>query len=358
MTLSLTNSDAAAIGEIAGHSIALRYSGIESEYAALRRSAILVDRSHRTRMSFEGDRRVETLTGLVTNDVNALTPGTGQYAAALTPRGKIITDLRVFARDSELLVDVPVRAASGWVAMVRKYVNPRTTRYVDRSEALADIGVFGSRSREIVSSLCGVSADVLGALPPYGHVAGTSDGVVVMIARVPDLGHEGYELVLPAEAQAHLWRRALEHGAVPSGLDTWEIARIEAGRPEWGMDIDESTIPQEANLDALHAISYTKGCYTGQETVARVHFRGHVNRYLRGLTSPGDTPLPRGAQLFDESNKPVGDVRSSAVSPKLGPVAIAMVRREIAVGAAVRARWEGGESSAAVLELPFPTDEP
>jgi folate-binding protein YgfZ len=161
---------------------------------------------------------------------------------------------------------------------------------------------------------------------------------------------------VPAESRPQLWRRALELGAVPAGLDTWEIARIEAGRPEWGIDIDETTIPQEANLDAMHAISYTKGCYTGQETVARVHFRGHVNRHLRGLTYPGVEPLPRNAKLFADGDKPVGDVRSTAVSPRLGGVAIAMVRREITPGTVVRARWEGGESSAVVLELPFPVD--
>ena len=100
------------------------------------------------------------------------------------------------------------------------------------------------------------------------------------------------ELFLPSDPIGEIWRRAIELGAVPAGLDAWEIARIEAGRPEWGIDIDESTIPQEANLDELHAISYTKGCYTGQETVARVHFRGHVNRHLRGLTYPGHDAAP------------------------------------------------------------------
>jgi len=201
-----------------------------------------------------------------------------------------------------------------------------------------------------------VSAEALATLAPYSHVAGTVDGNRVVVARVPDIGIEGYEVIVPAESRPQLWRRALELGAVPAGLDTWEIARIEAGRPEWGIDIDETTIPQEANLDAMHAISYTKGCYTGQETVARVHFRGHVNRHLRGLTYPGVEPLPRNAQLFADGDKPVGDVRSTAVSPRLGGVAIAMVRREITPGTVVRARWEGGESSAVVLELPFPVD--
>ena len=143
MTVSVTSSEAAAVAEIGGRSVALRYTGIESEYGALRQRAILVDRTYRTRMTFDGDRRVETLTGLVTNDIGALTPGSGLYAAALTPRGKIIADVRVFARESELLVDVPVRAAPGWLAMIRKFVNPRTTRYADASDALADIGVFG-----------------------------------------------------------------------------------------------------------------------------------------------------------------------------------------------------------------------
>ena len=356
MTLSLTTSEAAAVAEIGGRSVALRYTGIETEYAALRERAILVDRTHRTRMTFEGEQRAETLTGLVTNDVGALAPGSGLYAAALTPRGKIIADIRVFARDSDLLVDIPVRAAPGWLAMIRKFVNPRTTRYADRSDALADIGVFGSRARAIVASVAGVSADALGSLAPYAHLSGAIGGNPALVGRVPDIGVEGYELIVPVESRAQLWRRAQELGAVAAGLDTWEVARIEAGRPEWGIDIDESTIPQEANLDELHAISYTKGCYTGQETVARVHFRGHVNRHLRGLTYPGADPLPRGAQLIDENEKPVGDVRSSAVSPRLGGVAIAMVRREITPGTVVRARWEGGESSVVVLELPFPVD--
>jgi len=356
MTSSLAISEAAAVADIAGRSVALRYTSIEAEYAALHRSAMLVDRTHRTRMTFEGDHRVDTLTGLVTNDIGALTAGSGLYAAALTPRGKIIADVRVFARESDLLIDVPVRAAAGWVAMIRKYVNPRTSRYADHTESLADLGIFGIRARGIVAAAVDVSVEALAALAPYSHVAGTVDGNSVLVARVPDIGIEGYEVIVPAESRAQLWRRALEFGAVPAGLDTWEIARIEAGRPEWGIDIDETTIPQEANLDAMHAISYTKGCYTGQETVARVHFRGHVNRHLRGLTYPGVDPLPQSAQLFADGDKPVGDVRSTAVSPRLGGVAIAMVRREIAPGTVVRARWEGGESSAVVLELPFPVD--
>jgi folate-binding protein YgfZ len=353
---SVAQSDAGVVGEVAGRAVTLQYTSLESEYAALRQSAIVVDRSHRTRMTFEGDRRLETLTGLVTNDVGSLVPGTGQYAAALTPRGKIIADLRIFARGSDLLVDVSARAAAGFVAMVRKFVNPRATKYVDRSETLADVGIFGPRAREIVASLAGLTSDALAALAPYASLTAETHSQPVFVVRTPDIGIEGYEIIVPAESRAAHWRRAIELGALPAGLDAWDTARIEAGRPEWGVDIDDTTIPQEANLDELHAISYTKGCYTGQETVARVHFRGHVNRHLRGLSYAGSAPLPRGAQLYGDGDKVIGDVRSGVVSPRLGGIALAMVRREFAPGASVRVQWEGGDGAvASVVQLPFPT---
>ncbi|HYD54792.1 MAG TPA: glycine cleavage T C-terminal barrel domain-containing protein, partial [Gemmatimonadaceae bacterium] len=147
--------------------------------------------------------------------------------------------------------------------------------------------------------------------------------------------------------------------AVPLGLEAWEIARVEAGRPEWGLDIDDTTIPQEANLDELHAISYTKGCYVGQEVVARVHFRGHVNRHLRGLRAAGEQPPPSGAALLDTTGKTVGDVRSAASSPRLGGIALGMVRREVDPGTDLVARWTAGgearELRVNTAALPFPT---
>src|SRR5689334_21478219 len=166
MTASLGHTDAVA-DEIAGRPVVMRYADVESEYAALQQSAAVVDRSHRTRTSFEGDRRLDTLIGLVTNDVGALQPGAGQYAAALTPRGKIIADVRIFARETELFVDVPPRASAGWTSMIRKFVNPRTTRYVDRTDTVADVGVFGPRSRGVVAALTGLHPDALGLLAPY-----------------------------------------------------------------------------------------------------------------------------------------------------------------------------------------------
>jgi len=130
--------------------------------------------------------------------------------------------------------------------------------------------------------------------------------------------------------------------------ETWEIARIESGRPQWGADMDDSTLPQEANFDELGAISYTKGCYIGQETVARVHFRGHVNRFLRRLRFVSRPAPPKGAELLDESGKVIGDIRSVALSPRYGGVALGMVRREVTPGTTLQARWSGGECSVQV----------
>lgn len=350
----LAHDERAAHEDVAGRSVVLHYGDVAGEYAALRTSAMLVDRSHRNRMRLDGAKAAELVTGLVTNDVTALTPGQGQYAAALTAKGKIVADIRIFVQENSLLVDVPPRAYAGWSEMVRKYINPRIAPYRDESDTTGDLGVFGALARRMVADVSGVPAPVLGALPLYGHIAALVDGATVTIARVPDLEIEGFELFVPADMLHVLRERLVCQGAVPAGLAAWEIARVEAGRPEWGLDIDETTIPQEANLDELHAISYTKGCYIGQETVARVHFRGHVNRHLRALrfTLPAG-PASR-AQLFDETGKLLGETRTAVHSPRLGPIALGLVRREVQVGAALTARWSDGECSASVGALPFP----
>lgn len=345
--------DPAQLGEVSGRAVVLAYSSAASEYEKLRKGAVVIDRSFRGRTFFGGEKAGETLTGLVTADVLALRPGHGCYAAALSPKGRILADVRVFALEDGFLVDVPARAAEGWWAMVRKYVNPRVTPYRDEAAALSDVGVFGPDGRRVIEAATGIAATALTALPPYGHATVAIDGARTIVASVPDAGVEGFELIAPPETVAALWPKLVGAGASPAGLEAWEIARVEAGRPEWGVDIDDTTIPQEANLDELQAISYTKGCYTGQEVVARVHFRGHVNRHLRGLRSAALVPPPTGAALVDADGRPVGDVRSAVASPRLGGIALGMVRREVEPGAALTAKWDGGELRVDVCALPF-----
>jgi folate-binding protein YgfZ len=350
-------SGGTATADVGGRTVVLHYGDAGEEYAALRSGAMLVDRSARGRLRVHGPKASELITGLVTNDVSALAPGQGCYAAALTPKGKIVADLRIFALRDALLIDSPPRARDGWLTMVRKYINPRVARFEDESAPTRQLGIFGARARTALATATGLDVAQLGALPRYGHVALDLPAGAI-IARVPELELEGYEIIVPESAFEPLWERLLTEGATPAGLAAWDIARIEAGRPEWGIDIDESTLPQEANFDELHAISYTKGCYVGQETVARVHFRGHVNRLLRGLMLPQATAA-HGATLADAQGKPVGDVRSTALSPRLGPIALAMVRREIEPGTSVEVIVEpdGADRApmpAQVVRLPFP----
>jgi folate-binding protein YgfZ len=316
-----------------------------NEYSALHNGALFFDRSDRTRMRISGPKAAELVTGMVTNDVTALVPGEGQYAAALTAKGKIVADLRIFALEDSLLVDTSAAAAPGWKEMVRKYINPRIAPYHDLTSELSDVGIFGRSSRLVVSRVTDVDDRDLAALAPYGHLSRPFEGVTVIIARVPEIDIDGFDIFVPTEAVASMRKKLEAAGIVAGSSATWQIARIESGRPEWGVDMDESTLPQEANFDELGAISYTKGCYIGQETVARVHFRGHVNRFLRRLRFVTRPAPPKGAELFDEAGKVIGEIRSSALSPRFGGVALGMVRREVPAGTTLQAKWEGGECS-------------
>ena len=330
------------------------YSTTPEEYAALRTHVALGDRSARSRATFSGAKSADVLTGLVTSDVLALTPGHGSYAAALTPKGKIIADVRIFAHTADFFADVPPRAAAGWWGMVRKFVNPRLAKYADVTQQTAELALLGPRSVDAMRRALGEGASAAESLPLFGHIDLATAHGPVMVARVPDFGVESYALWVAAEARDTLHHALTEGGARPVGGGALEVARIEAGRPEWGVEMNDTTIPQEANFDELQAISYTKGCYTGQETVARVHFRGHVNRQLRGLRFSADEPLAVKAGLFDSEDKQVGEVRSVSLSPRLGGIALAMVRREVALQSELDVRWEGGDSTARVVELPFP----
>jgi folate-binding protein YgfZ len=285
---------------------------------------------------------------MVTNDVSSLVAGEGQYAAALTPKGKIVADLRIFAQEDALLIDTSAAAASGWKEMVRKYINPRVAPYHDVTSELSDIGVFGRSSRSLVSRVTGIDDRELTALAPYSHLTRPFVDATITVARVPEMDLDGFEIFVPSEAVGVLKTRLHAAGVSEGSRETWEIARVESGRPQWGTDMDDSTIPQEANFDELGAISYTKGCYIGQETVARVHFRGHVNRFLRKLRFVTRPAPPIGAELVDETGKVIGDIRSVALSPRFGGVALGMVRREVLPGTTLQARWSGGECSVQV----------
>jgi len=305
-------------------------------------SALLFDRSDRLLMQFTGPKAAESLAGLVTNDVLGLTGGDGQYACALTNKGRIIADVRILAVVGEsgvvdtLLADASAAAGVGFSTMIRKYVNPRTAKYTDLTMATTCLTIAG----EGALALLAASVDEPGRLEPmadgprFTHREVPFGGMTVRVVRIPDLGGiHAFDLHVAAEFGSALTERLIEAGATLSTMDEWHRHRVMASWPEWGIDMDEGTLAQEANMDTLQAISYKKGCYTGQETVARVHFRGHVNKTLRRVVYQSSELPPISAALLSDAEAPVGDARSSSLDDAQRGVGIAMVRREVPDGA-------------------------
>lgn len=305
-----------------------------------------------------GEHAAPALNGLVSNAVVALDDGQGQLAVTLTPKGKVITDLVVLREAAGCLrVATPPQGMDPWLAILRKYVNPRLARTTDERDARLAVVVAGGRAASLLAPLTALGdGAVLEALAPWAHVAGTLGEFPVRVVACPRWGGVSAFWLLADAAGSEEAQRWLEaQGVVGASPAVGEVLRVEGGAPRLGADMDERTIPQEANLDQLGAISFAKGCYTGQETVARVHFRGHVNRHLRGVRLP--RAVPAGASVVDAEGKVVGAVTSGAVSPRLGALALAMVRREVPVGAPVAVVWDdpagAGRAAGTVAALPF-----
>jgi folate-binding protein YgfZ len=336
-------------------------------YDALFAGVVALERPDVHHLEFTGPKAGEVITGLVTNHVLGLAVGAGQYAATLTAKGKIVADLRIVRTGAErFLTTAREPGWAGWRDLVRKYVNPRLARYAEPS--FGTLSLFGP----LAAATAEHALATVGATPAEFDAAGPADTAAAPHAddpsapyactryllgeqelfRItsPELGEvAGVDLVAPLAMLEALRDVLARDAAVVAGTDgAIDVARIEAGRPRWGRDMDDSTIPQEANLGQLGALHFDKGCYTGQETVARIHFRGHVNRHLRVLRSEG--AIPTGAELRTAEGKVVGDVRSSAVSPRMGPVALAMVRREVEPGATLEAVVEGHEPLTVTVE--------
>jgi folate-binding protein YgfZ len=329
------------------------YGDPAAEYAAARHSAVVVERADRACIRMFGRDPLKMIQGLVTNDVAGAPADHAVYALLLTPKGKMLADLRVIRRADDLLLDVAVGAFANTADTLRRFVPPLYARWEDATDAYGMLGVYGPESRAVVGAAIGV-------VPPGGRgedalAAGTFEGAPVLCIRTLYTDNEGCDLMVPRAAMPAAWAALTERGARPAGHATLDVLRIEAGRPRWGAELTEDVIPIEAGLRG-RAISETKGCYTGQEVIIRILHRGHVNRHLRGLLL-GDAPAPAaGAVLFSPHEpKGVGRVTSACASPRLGQtIALGYVRREVTPPASVRlGAWDG--PAVEVLSLPFPS---
>jgi len=346
----------AAFGEVAGREVARHFGDGAAEYRAVRESAGVADRADRARIRLWGRDPARMVHGLITNDLLKAEPGRGVYAAMLTPKGRMVADLRVFRRaDGEVLIDLAREALEGTREHLKKMVPPMFARWADATDDFALVGVYGPRAREVLSAVLGTEVP---ALDEDAFVEPELAGGRLLVAATREAGlEEGFDLFVPAGQAPGVWTALRDAGARPVGFGALETLRIEAGRPRYGVDLTEETIPTEAyeSIGMMpRAISFTKGCYTGQEVIVRIQHRGHVNRHLRGLRlGEAPAPAPRTPLIHPETGREVGWATSAAFSPRLGEtVALGYLRREVQPGARVRVGTAEGPA-AEVVELPF-----
>jgi folate-binding protein YgfZ len=331
---------------------------LDGEYSTLHESCGLIDRSERGKLALSGSGAVEFLNGQVTNELATLSPGEGCYAAFLTHKGKMLGDLRILARGEnptgapdELLLDTERVALQALFDMIRRfkvgYDVELHKRTVERG-LLSLIGPDADRVAGVTSQLAATSSiapteSIWLKATEHTNAPITVRGIDALAIRT-DIG---VDLLCDSADTERLCEALLQRGAQAVSEVAAECVRIELGRPRYGVDIDDATIPQEAGLNE-RAVSFTKGCYVGQETVARLYYRGKPNRQLRGLRL--SAPAAPGAELR-LGERVVGQLTSAAISPALGPIALALVRREAGPGTAVIAGDDG--TRAEVVELPF-----
>jgi folate-binding protein YgfZ len=303
----------------------------------------LLDRSDHGRLALTGAQAKEFLNGQVSNEVEALEPGTGCAATFLTHKGKMLGDLRILDTGDELLLDTERVALQALFDLLRRTTIGHDAELHKRTLQTAQLSLVGPAARAVA----GPAAQ---ALPEDEHanVAAELAGVPVRLI-VTDLG---IDVLCASEAAETVGGALVAAGAVPVDEEAVEIVRVEHGRPRYGIDLDDSVMPEEAGL-VERTVSFTKGCYVGQETVARLHWRGKPNRRLRGLRLSEAVPAGTVLRLGE---KEVGTVTSPVHSPRHGDIALAIVRREALAedgDEPVVLTAGDGDARATVVALPF-----
>lgn len=309
---------------------------LDGQYRQLREECGLLDRSERGKLLVSGGEAAEYLQGQLTNDIEAIAPGDGLYAALLDRKGHMQGDLRVLrpGEGPDLLLDTEPEALEAVRRHLSMYKIGREVDVVDVTAVRAILSLIGPRAVEIAGSA---------ALPEN-----TCEEVTIAGTQVLAVGTAtGIDLICEAEARERVSEALIAAGAAEVSPEAVEILRIEAGRPRFGAEMGTETMPAEAGI-VEQAVSFTKGCYIGQETVARLHYKGKPNRHLRGLKLSG---AARPGEPVRLGEKEVGRLGGSGVSPAFGAIGLAILRREAEPGATVAVGEDG--VTAEVVALPF-----
>ena len=328
------------------------YQTSPDHYRAIREGAATGAIAPRAQIAVAGDDRGSYLQGLLTNDVQALTAGSGCYSAWLTPQGRMHTDMHLFESGDMILLDVPADQLRPTLQRLDQFLFSEDVQLADLAASLRAVWVHGPAAPAILERVVGGFTGVAD-WPQYRNVRAQFNGAPAVVARVDQLAVPGLCVYVAPAAEAALLAALHGAGAVAADSMSLEVARIEAGYPIFGVDMNEETIPLEAGIEQ-RAISLTKGCYVGQEVIIRVLHRGHgrVARRLMALRVQGPAPA-RGAKLF-AGDREVGTVTSAAGSPRHGAIALGYLHRDfVAPGTAVEVETAGGRSAATVTERPM-----
>jgi folate-binding protein YgfZ len=307
---------------------------LDGQYRALREEAGFLPRA-RAKLIVRGPDAAEYLQGQLTNDIESLAPERGCYAALLNRKGHLQADMRVLRLEAgELWLDVEPLAAESALTHLRTYSVGRDVEVEDATDRWAIVSLIGPRSAEL--------SGFEGLGPEHGQRYRDWDGTEVL-AVATDVG---LDLITQTGREARLIELLKGVGAAEVSEPAAEIVRVESGRPRFGVDMGPESMPAEAGITE-RAVNFEKGCYIGQEPVARLHYRGKPNRTLRGLRL--SAPAAHGDSLL-LGEREVGTIGTVCLSPSLGPIALAIVRREAEDG---RLTVGDGGVTAEVVELPF-----
>jgi folate-binding protein YgfZ len=318
----------ARLAEYIGCVLPESFSDFDSEYRAAKETVALLDTNWHATMTLAGRDRVKYLHAVTSNDIKGLGEDFGTRALLLNPQGHILAELEIYALQEKLLVLTHASARERTVATLKKYILGSQVQLEDITDKTASVAVEGPRAAAIIAQATGLSLDGFSEL----SLAETPvDGVPCHLIRRSHFGGEGAELIAPREHIGLLWKnlRASVHAlhGAPVGMKTLDALRLEAGIPWFPADFNEGMIPHEAGVENTH-ISYTKGCYTGQEIVERVRSRGHVNRRRVQLKFSSAAPPQSGTKLR-AGGADVGFITSAAFSPAAGTaIGMGYSRRE------------------------------
>src|SRR5258708_1155219 len=323
-----------------------------NEYSAVRDGgAGVTDLSSRGRLLVSGSEAVMFLNGLITNDMKTLAVNSWMPAAFPNVQGRLIATVRIIHREDGFLIDTESVSLETVAKLLERFILAGDFRVKDLTSETAMLSVQGPTAAEVVRQVLGEAI----ANVARGQVvtAPLENGSNVTVIRATHTGEDGFDLFVDVNEAPLLAASLRAGGAAPFGSEVAEVLRIEAGIPRFGIDMDDTKVVTETNLD--DAVSFTKGCYIGQEIIARIKYRGHVAKKLTGVRMEQDVGLERGAKILSADDKEIGNITSSTVSPRLKrTIALGYVKYDyLEPGTKVRVDSAEHEYPATVTELPF-----